>query len=190
MESPAADKTPASAPAEGSTFRVDLAGGVEQAFQRLREEATHLAKKGRHTKVRIRFRGKEIATVPLALLVAAEAASFLWLGLLRVLVFNVAGRAFLEVELVNDADAVVAAGKQHLLDGDLDLALAKFRDALTMDRDHAAAQLHLGVALKLKGRRDEAKAAFEKASALDAEGEAGREARRQLDAMAKPDPEP
>ncbi len=166
------------------SFRVDLSEGVEKAFERLKERLARLVKKGQHTKVRLKFRGRELATLPIPVLLAAEAATFLGGGgLLRFLVVNALGRTFLDVEVLNDADAVVQAGRQRLLDGELDDALAKFREAISMDPGHAAAQLNLGIALKLKGAREEAAKAFEEAARLDPEGETGKEARRQLDAM-------
>ncbi len=85
--------------------------------------------------------------------------------------------------MINDADQVVQAGKERLLDGELDDALARFREAVAMDPGHAGAQLNLGVALKLKGQREEAIAAFEQAASLDPDGDTGKEARRQLEAM-------
>jgi hypothetical protein len=47
-----------------------------------------------------------------------------------------------------------------------------------MDRDNAAAHLNVGVALKLKGDRDGALSAFEKAREKDPEGPIGTEAER------------
>jgi Flp pilus assembly protein TadD len=90
----------------------------------------------------------------------------------------VAGGSLLQVELVNDADKRVQAGKEALLTGDLDDALSHFREALAMDRDNIGAHLNVGVALKLKGDRTGALAAFERAKALDPEGPLGAEAER------------
>jgi hypothetical protein len=47
-----------------------------------------------------------------------------------------------------------------------------------MDRDNAAAHLNVGVALKLKGDKEGALAAFEKAKEKDPEGPLGAEAER------------
>jgi tetratricopeptide (TPR) repeat protein len=164
-------------------FTVELGPDVEKALEAIRQQAQKWLKKGRHTSVRLKFRGKELATVPLGALVAAEAASFVLFGPLRVLVTNLLGRAVLEVELVNEADAVVAAGRERLLEGELDLALEKFREAVAMDDTHPAAHLNLGIGLKLKGERDAAAQAFERAVALDPAGDTGREARRQLELL-------
>lgn len=167
-------------------FVVDLGDGFDKAIETIRDRAAHYYKKGQHTKVRLKFRGKELATVPLTMLLAVEAGTFLMgAGVVRLLLANVVGRAFLEVEFINEADNHVTAGKERLLDGELDEALAKFREAIDIDRDHPGAYLNLGVALKLKGERDEAQAAFEKAIALDPNGETGKEARRQLEKLRK-----
>lgn len=172
------------AAARVKSFSVDLSNGVEDALKKIQEQARHLVKKGQHTKVRVKFRGKELATFPMSVLLAAEAATFLGGGgFLRFILVNALGRTFLDVEMINEADTVVASGKQRLLDGDLDEALARFREAIVMDRDHPAAHLNLGIALKLKGQRDEAQAAFEKAAGLDPDGDTGKEARRQLESL-------
>ncbi|MFE8605197.1 hypothetical protein [Archangium violaceum] len=152
---------------------------VEESLGKLREELVHWANKGRYTKVRFKFRGKQLLPdLPIAAVVAAEGLTFYWGGILRALIFTVAGGSLLQVEFVNDADKRVQAGKEALLAGDLDDALAHFRDALAMDRDNIGAHLNVGVALKLKGDRTGALAAFERAKALDPEGPLGAEAER------------
>jgi tetratricopeptide (TPR) repeat protein len=152
---------------------------VEESLKKLQEEVVHWANKGRYTKVRFKFRGKQLLPdLPLAAVVAAEGLSFYWGGILRVLVANVVGRSVFQVELVNDADKRVQAGREALLSGDVDQALVLFREALAMDRDNPAAHLNVGVALKLKGEREAALAAFEKARERDPEGPIGAEAER------------
>jgi tetratricopeptide (TPR) repeat protein len=152
---------------------------VEESLKKLQGEMVHWANKGRYTKVRFKFRGKQLLPdLPLAAVVAAEGLTFYWGGILRVLVANVVGKSVLQVEFVNDADKRVHAGKEALLSGDVDQALGLFREALSMDRDNAGAHLNIGVALKLKGDRDGALAAFEKAKAKDPDGSIGTEAER------------
>lgn len=184
---PSAKATPRSPPrstaARPAKVEIDVGGGVESALAELRDRAAVLLRKGRHTSVRLSFRGTELATVPLAVLVAAEAATFWWAGLLRVLAANLLGKAVLEVELVSDADTLVARGRDCLMDGDMGGALARFREALEIDPDHAQAHLNLGVALRLRDDRDPARWHFERAAALDPEGTSGREARRQLEQL-------
>ncbi|NVJ27561.1 MULTISPECIES: tetratricopeptide repeat protein [Myxococcus] len=152
---------------------------MEEGLRKLQGEVVHWANKGRYTRVRFKFRGKQLLPdLPLAAVVAAEGLTFYWGGILRVLIANVVGRSVFQVELVNDAEKRVQAGKEALLSGDVDQALTLFREAVSMDRDSAAAHLNVGVALKLKGDREGALAAFEKAKAKDAEGPLGAEAER------------
>lgn len=152
---------------------------VEESLRKLQEEVVHWANKGRYTRVRFKFRGKQLLPdLPLAAVVAAEGLSFYWGGILRALIANIVGGSVLQVELVNDADTHVQAGREALLSGDVDEALARFRKALSMDRDNARAHLNVGVALKLKGDREGALAAFEKARAKDPQGPVGAEAER------------
>lgn len=152
---------------------------MEESLKKLQGEMVHWANKGRYTKVRFKFRGKQLLPdLPLAAVVAAEGLTFYWGGILRALVANVVGKSVLSVEFINDSEKRVQAGKEALLSGDVDQALALFREALSMDRDNASAHLNVGVALKLKGDRDGALAAFEKAREIDPEGPTGAEAER------------
>ncbi|MCP3136078.1 tetratricopeptide repeat protein [Pyxidicoccus xibeiensis] len=152
---------------------------LEEGLRKLQGEVVHWANKGRYTRVRFKFRGKQLLPdLPLAAVVAAEGLTFYWGGILRVLIANVVGGSVFQVELVNDAEKRVQAGKEALLSGDVDQALTLFREALAMDRDFASAHLNVGVALKLKGDRDGALAAFEKAREKDPEGPIGTEAER------------
>jgi len=154
---------------------------VEETLARIREELSHWAKKGRHTKVRFKIRGKQLLPdIPLAAVVAGEALTFYWGGLLRALIVNLAGNALFKVELVNDSEKKVATGKEQLLLGELDRALALFREAVEMDRDSASGHLNMGIALKLKGDREEARKALERTRELDPHGPFGSEAERIL----------
>jgi tetratricopeptide (TPR) repeat protein len=171
---------PAGEPVGGQAFPFEIdPKRIEEGLAKLRAEAVHWANKGRYTKVRFKFRGKQLLPdLPLSAVAAAEGLTFYWGGILRALVLTVAGGSLLQVELVNDADKRVQAGKEALLAGDLDEALALFREALAMDRDNVGAHLNVGVALKLKGDREGALASFERAKALDPEGPLGAEAER------------
>ncbi|EAU69938.1 tetratricopeptide repeat domain protein [Stigmatella aurantiaca DW4/3-1] len=172
---------PAGEPVDkGSTFPLEIdPKRIEEGLKKLQGEVAHWANKGRYTKVRFKFRGKQLLPdLPLAAVAAAEGLTFYWGGVLRLLIANVVGSSVLQVELINDADKRVQAGKEALLSGDVDQALAFFREALAMDRDNPAAHLHVGVALKLKGDREAALAAFEKAREKDPEGPTGAEAER------------
>ncbi len=173
---------PATAKAESRTlpFEIDPKK-LEESLAGLKDQVVKLAKKGRYTKVRFKFRGKQLLPdLPLVAVAAVEGATFYWAGLLRLLVFNLAGRTVLEVELVNDSEKKIQKGKEALLSGELDAALAAFKEALDMDPDNPHAHLNIGVAHKLRGDRDAATKALEKARELDPKGPTGAEAERLL----------
>jgi len=147
----------------------------------LRSELVRWANKGRYSKVRFKFRGRQLLPdIPLAAVVAAEGLSFYWAGLLRALVVNIAGGALIDVEVVNDSEKVIAQGREALLSGDVEKALERFREATEMDRDSAQAWLNVGVASKLRGDVVGAREALEKARALGGKGPAAAEADRVL----------
>ena len=104
---------------------VDLNEGLDGAFARVSEQARDLMSKGQHTRVRIKFRGKQIAELPIAVVAAAEVASFWWFGPLRVVLGHVVGKAILDVEFVSNADHYVAEGRKLLGDGELEKAIAE-----------------------------------------------------------------
>lgn len=177
------DAPEAEAPA-GAVLPVDLTDGVDEALKKFAEEAKHLVNKGRYTKVRFKFRGKPLLPdLPVAAVVAAEAATFYWTGILKALVVNLVGKSVFDVEFINEADVHVGKGREHLLAGDLAEAAASLQHAVEMDRDHAAAHLHLGVVRKLQGKKKTAATLFRRAHALDPDGETGRDAERQLHAL-------
>ena len=160
---------------------VDLSEGFDGAFGKITEQAKDLMSKGQHTRVRIKFRGKLVAELPIAVVAAAEVASFWWFGPLRLVLGHVVGKAVLDVEFVSNADHNVHDGRAFLADGELDKAIAEFDKALRMDRRHAGALLGKGIALKLRGDKPAARQCFGQAEEIDPRGEAGREARRHLD---------
>jgi tetratricopeptide (TPR) repeat protein len=160
---------------------VDLSEGMDDAFTKVSEQARDLMSRGQHTRVRIKFRGKQIAELPIAVVAAAEVASFWWFGPLRVVLGHMVGKAILDVEFVSNADHHVAEGRKLLGDGELEKAVAEFDKALAIDRRHAGALLGKGIALKLKGDKASAHDYFQKAEDADPRGDAGREARRHLD---------
>lgn len=177
---------------EKKVFGVEVeAGSLEKTLARVREELTHLVNKGRYTKVRFKLRGKPILPdLPVAAVVAAEAVTFWWAGLLRALLVTLGANTLLQVELVNDADREVARGKDALLAGDLEKAMEAFRKALEMDRANPSALLSLGIAHKLKGDLANARNFLEKAEQADPQGPTGDEARRLLDQMNAAEPKP
>ena len=160
---------------------VDVTEGLDDAFTKVSQQARDLMAKGQHTRVRIKFRGKQIAELPIAAVAAAEVATFWWFGPLRVVLAHVVGKAILDVEFVSNADHHVAQGRKLLGDGELEKSIAEFEKALSMDRRHAGALLGKGIALKLKGDKGSARECFEQAEEADPRGDVGREARRHLD---------
>ena len=176
LEEAKAKAGPAARSAADATKKVavDLEGGLDEAFGTISAQARDLMAKGQHTRVRIKFRGRQLTELPIAVVAAAEAASLWWFGPLRLLLGHVVGKSVLDVEFVSNADAHVAEGRAQLADGELDKALAAFDKALSMDRKCAAAWLGRGVALKLRGDKPGAKAAFEEAESCDPHGESGR----------------
>src|SRR5262245_38822678 len=175
-------KAPAEAP---STLPIEVQpGAVDEALRKVTETLRQWANAGRYTKVRFKFRGKPLLPdLPLAAVVAAEGLTFYWTGILRALLVNVAGRSVLDVELVNDSENHVQKGKEELLSGEVDRAIAEFRIALAKQHDNPRAHLNLGIALKLKGDRAGARAALEKARGIDPDGPVAKEAERLLQGL-------
>lgn len=180
VESPFSDLPP-----QVERLVLDLRDGVEEALAIARARGEELLRKGRFTRVRVSFRGRELVSMPLAAFVAVEALSVLRLSLPAVLLLNLVGKLSLSVDFINEAAEEVAAGRAHLLDGDLDEAIACFRQAVQMDPKYADAHLRLGIALRMKGDADPAATAFERASQLDPDGEVGVEAKKQLEKLSR-----
>lgn len=154
---------------------------IDATLSKLKERLIAWANKGRYTKVRFKFRGKQLLPdLPLAAVLAAEGLTFYWAGILRSLIVNVAGKTVLDVELVNDSETQIQLGKEALLSGDVDRALQLFRGAASMDGGNPRVHLNLGIALKLKGDNAAAKAALQRAQSLDPRGPAAAEAERLL----------
>jgi tetratricopeptide (TPR) repeat protein len=154
---------------------------IEATLSKLKEQLVAWANKGRYTKVRFKFRGKQLLPdLPLAAVLAAEGLTFYWGGILRALIVNVAGKTVLDVELVNDSEKQVQLGKEALLGGEVDQAIELFREAVSMDGRNPKVHLNLGIALKLKGDVAGARASLQRAHSLDPQGPAGAEAERLL----------
>lgn len=141
---------------------------LDDALRDLGERARRLVAEGRYTKVRLKYRGKPIVPdIPLAALVAAEGLSLALAGPLRLLVVNLGMKAFIEVELVHEADEKVREGQEHFAVGEVDAAEASYKQALAMKEDDPGALYHLGVLYRVTGRRDDAVRCFEKVAATD-----------------------
>jgi tetratricopeptide (TPR) repeat protein len=154
---------------------------LQQGIKRIGEELQHWVKKGKYTKVRVKLGKKQLLPdIPITVALAAEGLAFALLGPLQAVLGNVVGQTVLNVELISDAAHHVNRGRELILAGELEAALEQFRTAVAIDRDHAPAYLHIGIALKLQGDKQGARISFEKASALDPQGAAGLEAEKLL----------
>src|SRR5215510_5354030 len=130
----------------GRTIPIEIEPGrIESTLTRLKDQLVHWANKGRYTRVRFKFRGKQLLPdLPLAAVLAAEGLTFYWGGILRALIVNLAGKTVLDVELVNDSERRIQQGKEALLSGDLNKALECLRAAQAMDGSNPRVHLNLG----------------------------------------------
>ncbi|MDP2315150.1 MAG: tetratricopeptide repeat protein [Pseudomonadota bacterium] len=130
---------------------------IDESIKQLRERLKKLFDQGRYTKVRFSYKGKPLLPdVPLAAIVAAEGLSLALAGPLRFLLVNLGMRSFIEVEFIHEATERVREGQDLFAAGEVDGAEAKYREALTMKPDDTAALYHLGILLRVTGRREEA----------------------------------
>jgi len=165
-------------------FKVDIdPDAIDDSLKELGARVRTLYDQGRYTKVRLRYKGKQLGPdIPVTLFLAGEVASFWWAGPLRALIVNMGVRSFLEVELVHEADSVVLQGVELYMDGEVDAAEERYRTALRMKPDDTAGLYNLGVLLRVTGRKDEAIGCFRKA-AIDEEHPDGERARSALERM-------
>ncbi len=130
---------------------------IDESIKQLRDRLKKLFDQGRYTKVRLSYKGKPLLPdLPLAALVAAEGLSLALAGPLRFLLVNLGVKSFIEVEFIHEATERVAEGQDLFAAGEVDAAEAKYREALGMKPEDTAALYHLGVLLRVTGRRDEA----------------------------------
>ena len=176
----------ATGPNDGSKkaarFNIEVASGnAADAVSKLKENVQYWMERGRYNKVRIKRAGKPVLPdIPVGALVAFEAATFFWTGILRAALVNVVGRAFFEVELINEADEHYKKGVEHFLAGELPEAERDLEQALRIDERHAKAHLQMGVLRKVQGKRDVARTHFERVGALAPKTEPAREAEAHL----------
>ncbi len=158
-ESPAPDD-------DESRFRLDLdPEKIDETLRDLTGRVRKLIDRHRYSKVRLKYKGKAILPdIPVAVFIASEAASFWWMGPLRVLLVNLGARTFIEVELVNEADDLISEGNALYMDAEIEDAEVKYRQALVMRPGDPAALYHLGVLLRVSGRKEEAIAALQEAA--------------------------
>ena len=181
-EDEAEDRDRAAADAEKPKFSVEVAAGnVTDAMVRMRDQVEYWASRGRYNKVRIKRKGKAVLPdIPVGALLAFEAATFFWTGLLRAAVVNVVGRVFFEVELVNEAEEHYREGLSNFLASELEDAEKGLKRALQIDPRFARAHLQMGVLRKVQGRAHDARLHFEKAKEYDPKGIIGTEAQVHL----------
>lgn len=130
---------------------------VEDALKRLREQIRQSFTAGRYTKVRLSFRGKPVGPdIPLAVFLAGEGVAFWLMSPIAALLVNVGAKAVLDVEFIHEADELVQEGLALYLDGELEAAEQRYRQALGRRPDDPAALYNLGTLLRVSGRSEEA----------------------------------
>lgn len=144
-------------------LRVPLEPGeLEATLRGLPDRLRRLVDEGRYSKVRVKFRGKQLLPdLPLGGVLAGELLAGLALPIGALLV-NIGAGAFLDIELLHEADGMVALGQAKLAEGEVEEAEALYRGALKLRPDDANALFQLAVLLRVSGRRDEAAAHFER----------------------------
>lgn len=149
---------------EGFRWEIDPEA-IDESIKQLRDRLKKLFDQGRYTKVRLSYKGKPLLPdLPLAALVAAEGLSLALAGPLRFLLVNLGVKSFIDVEFIHEATERVAEGQDLFAAGEVEGAEAKYREALGMKPGDVAALYHLGVLLRVTGRRDEAVIVFEQAA--------------------------
>jgi tetratricopeptide (TPR) repeat protein len=155
-------------PFEGFRLEVDP-DAVDESVRNLTRRVRELVDQGRYTKVRISYKGKPLLRdIPMGVFLATEAVTFWWAGILSALVVNLGARTIIDVEFIHDAEGRVKEGQEAWMAGDVELAEEKYREALKMKPDHGPALYHLGILLRVTGRRKEALECLEKAAADEA----------------------
>ncbi len=153
-------------------FRVDLdPSRIELAATRLREVVDDTAARlgdswaaARHLKLRVSWRGHVITPdVPLHVLLVGEGAAVAALGPLLTALANLGARMILDVDVVHDADRLVASGREAWAAGERERAEALLREALELRPDDPSALYPLGLLLRETGRGAEGYATLRKA---------------------------
>jgi tetratricopeptide (TPR) repeat protein len=158
------EEEPRKNPFEGFRLEVDPEQ-IQDTIRELRQRVSETFQAGRHTKVRLSFRGQRLGPdIPLAVFLAGEGAAFWLLSPLPALLVNLGAKAVLDVEFIHQADELVQAGLQHYLDGEIEAAEAKYREALRRRPDDPSALYNLGTLQRVSGRTDEARANLRRAA--------------------------
>ncbi|MBN2800462.1 MAG: tetratricopeptide repeat protein [Deltaproteobacteria bacterium] len=138
---------------------------VEATLRALRKRLEDTVASGRYTKVRLSYKGRVLGPdVPLAVLLASEGVAFWLLSPLAAVLVNLGAKAFLDVEFIHEADELVQEGLNLYMDGELEAAEVRYREALAKRPDDPAALYNLGTLLRVTGRKDEALSALRRAA--------------------------
>ncbi|MEQ1501132.1 MAG: tetratricopeptide repeat protein [Myxococcota bacterium] len=148
----------------GFAFEIDPER-IEDTLTGLRNRLRESFVAGRYTKVRLSYRGKSIGPdIPLAVFLAGEGVAFWLLSPLAALLVNLGAKVMLDVEFVHEADELVQEGLALYLEGEIDGAERKYREALDKRADDPSALYNLGTLLRVSGRKEEALVALRKAA--------------------------
>ena len=139
-------------------FRVEIdPEKVEDVLNNISTRIQDSIVAGRYTKVRLSYRGKALGPdIPLGVFLAAEGAAFWLLSPLAALLANLGAKAILDVEFIHEADELIQEGLAAYLEGELDVAEAKYREALDRRPEDPSALYNLGTLLRVSDRREEA----------------------------------
>ena len=139
-------------------FRIEIdPDDVEAALTSIRERLRQGMNSTRNTLVRLSFKGKPIGPdIPLAALLATEGVAFWLLSPLAAVLVNLGAKSVLDVEFIHTADELIREGVEAYLDGELEVAEAKYRQALERRPNDPAAHYNLGTLLRVSGRITEA----------------------------------
>ncbi|MCB9668760.1 MAG: hypothetical protein H6736_06490 [Alphaproteobacteria bacterium] len=148
------------------SFRVEVdPERIEETLDGIRDRVRDSFAAGRYTKVRLSYKGRAILPdIPLAIFLATEGIAFWLVSPLPALLVNLGAKAVLDVEFIHEADELVQEGLALYLDGELDAAEAKYREALERRDDDVSALYNLGTLLRVTGRKDEALRVLRKAA--------------------------
>jgi tetratricopeptide (TPR) repeat protein len=165
-------------------FRIDIdPERIDESVKSLQEKLKRMVDQGRYTKVRLKYKGKALMPdIPFGVFIATEAVSFWYAGLFRALVMNLGVKTFIEVELIHQADEKVKEGIELYMNGDIEAAEEKYREALKMKPGDVSALYNLGILLRVTGRRDESMTCLQQAAEAGSHPDAER-AQEALDKM-------
>lgn len=149
-----------------SGFRLEIdPEKVEDAIRSVRTRIEESVVAGRFTKVRLSYRGQRLGPdIPLGVFLAAEGAAFWLLSPLAALLANLGAKAILDVEFIHEADELVQEGLAAYLEGELEAAETKYRQALDKRADDPSALYNLGTLLRVTDRKEEAVTVLRKAA--------------------------